>query len=345
MKNSSNPSEAPAENGAMFFWLLCVYGFVFAMVVIGAITRLTESGLSMVEWRPLIGTFPPMSEAEWRRVFDLYKETPEFQKKNFWMEISDFKTIFFWEWFHRFWGRVIGIVYAVPLIYFWVSGKIPKGFKPALLILLALGASQAVMGWWMVESGLVDRPDVSHYRLAAHLFLAFIIMGALLWVAQDIRGMARLDQPALYKAGWAVMGILSLTILWGAFTAGLNAGLIYNDSFPLMDGQFIPPDFNQITPAWLNVFETPSAIQFMHRWLATATLLAVLAWWGMASYKGQTHNALHALVFFTFFQYALGIGTLMSNVEINHAAAHQAFAVILFSLVVMSIRSYAPARS
>ena len=198
-------------------WLFGVAGLVFAMMIIGAITRLTESGLSMVEWRPLIGTLPPMSEAEWTRVFNLYKETPEFQHKNFWMSEQDFRTIFFWEWFHRLWGRLIGLAYAVPFFIFLAKGWIPKGFKLPLTGLLILGSMQGVMGWYMVQSGLIDMPAVSHYRLAAHLSLAFLIFCLLIWAGLSVKRHNRWPSMPLYYHGLLTLLVLSVTIVWGAF--------------------------------------------------------------------------------------------------------------------------------
>ena len=222
-------------------WLFFTAFMVFSMAIIGAITRLTESGLSMVEWRPLIGALPPLSEAEWQRVFDLYRETPEYQKKNFGMDIDEFKTIFFWEWFHRLWGRMIGVVYALPLFYFWLRKQIPDGYKLKLFLGLILGGMQGVMGWYMVESGLIDRPSVSHFRLAAHLSLAFIIFGYLLWVAFDLREIRASEKTTfcLRRHGWTSLVLLAITIIWGAYVAGLDAGMVYN-TWPLMGTQLIP---------------------------------------------------------------------------------------------------------
>lgn len=307
------------------------------MVVIGAITRLTESGLSMVEWRPLIGALPPMSTAEWERVFELYQQTPEYQKKNFWMGMEDFKTIFFWEWLHRFWGRLIGLVYALPLVYFWARGMIPAGYKKPLMALLLLGAAQGLMGWYMVQSGLVDVPAVSHYRLAAHLGLAFLIFALLVWVGLGMlqnRG-SQIRNAALRFHFLAMLGLYVLTVFWGAYVAGLDAGLVYNESFPLMGGQVIPPDINQYSPFWVNFLETHSGVQFVHRWLGMALAVMVLAYGFCAMRAGVRLGTVPALVAMVLVQAGLGIATLLSQVWLPLATLHQAGALFFLFLLVM----------
>ncbi|MFP4312965.1 MAG: COX15/CtaA family protein [Alphaproteobacteria bacterium] len=317
-------------------WLFFVAVAVFAMIVIGAITRLTESGLSMVEWRPLIGTLPPLNDAEWQRVFELYQQTPEFQKKNFWMDLEDFKRIFFWEWFHRFWGRLIGIFYGLPYIYFLVRGKIPAGYHWPLFGLLILGGLQGLMGWYMVQSGLIDRPSVSHYRLAAHLSLAFLILALLIYTANSIRQTPRGPNSRLYTYCWAALGILTITIFWGAYVAGLDAGLIYNE-FPFMGGALIPPEMWQLSPFWVNFFENIPAVQFTHRWLGIASGIALVfvSFMGAKQKAGWPFHALGALV---LLQIGLGIATLLSGVWLPLATLHQAVAALL--VVTMSLCLY-----
>lgn len=325
-------------------WLYTTAAFVFAMVIIGAITRLTESGLSMVEWRPLIGTLPPLSEAEWQRVFDLYRETPEYQKEHFWMDIDDFKYIFFWEWFHRFMGRVIGLVYALPLIWFWIKGQIPPGYKWKLAGLFILGAVQGVLGWYMVKSGLVDIPSVSHYRLAAHLALAFLLFALLIWLAMNLSRPAKVYSPssALYTHGWLVLGAVILTIFWGAYVAGLDAGLVYTDSFPKMGGYWIPPDFWALSPGWINIFENHVAVQWTHRWLGMATALVVLSFWVHAFLKHRAYWDVHALGAMIVFQVGLGIATLLSQVWLPLAVLHQAGALMTLMFLVICLHRYSP---
>ncbi len=331
-----------ASSRPVILWLIATAGLVFLMVIVGAITRLTESGLSMVEWRPLIGALPPMTDTEWERVFSLYQETPEFQKKNFWMEIDQFKNIFFWEWFHRLLGRLIGLAYGVPLLFFWLRGIIPQGYKLPLFLMLLLGGAQGLMGWFMVESGLVDVPSVSHYRLAAHLSLAFLIFCLLIWLAMSIKNVTRKPNKALLAHSWVVLGSLVITIFWGAYTAGLDAGMVYNDSYPLMGGQFVPPDMWHYTPAWLNFFEHPSGVQFTHRWLAFITMFMVLSLLAHAQMKHHYMPVIYALGFMVFVQFGLGIITLLSGVNIILATMHQAGALILLMLLVMTIYQLKP---
>ena len=306
-------------------WLYLSAFMVFAMAVIGAITRLTESGLSMVEWRPLIGTLPPLSEAEWTRVFTLYQESPEYQKINIGMSLNEFKTIFFWEWFHRVWGRLIGVVYALPLIYFWVKNKIPKGYKPKLLIGLLLGGSQGLMGWYMVQSGLIDRPSVSHFRLAAHLSLAAIIFCYLLWLAFSLKNNpAEKTSFCLKRHGWIAFSLTFITLIWGAYVAGLNAGLLYN-TWPMMGGHWIPTELTSIS----SILFDPAAVQFFHRWIAIVTGLAVLTF----AIRIQSIS----LAGMVLLQIGLGISTLISQVWTPLAALHQAGAFILLALLIYNL--------
>ena len=319
-------------------WLFCCCGLVFLMVVVGAITRLTESGLSIVEWRPLIGAIPPLSDTEWQRVFDLYQQSPEFEKKNFWMEIDDFKRIFFWEWLHRLLGRLIGIAYALPLLWFWMRGKIPKGYKLKLLGIFVLGGLQGAMGWYMVKSGLVDQPNVSHYRLAMHLLLAFLIAGCMLWLALSIR---EKEKPAgnkfLFMHSRLVLYALLMAITWGAFTAGLDAGLVYNDSFPKMGGKWIPSEIWLLKPMSRNFLINEVGVQFAHRWLAIFTVLMVLGLWFHAHKKKFLFPALNALGIAVILQAGLGIATLFSLVWLPIAVLHQGMALIVFILLIASM--------
>ncbi len=317
---------------------------VFAMIVIGAITRLTESGLSIAEWKPLIGAIPPLDEAEWNRLFSLYQQTPEFQKKNFWMELPDFKTIFFWEWLHRLWGRLIGLVFTLPLVFFWMKRQISARLACKLLALLFLGALQGFMGWYMVQSGLVDLPAVSPFRLAAHLTLALLIYSFLLWFAMPGLSLPAHPQKALHIHGWCVMGFVVLTILWGAFTAGLDAGLVYNETFPQMGGQWVPPDFWKFSGLFENLLHNHPAVQFMHRWLALSTTGVTLSFWLHGAIKGHRFRALDCCMGMVFLQVALGITTLLSGVLIPVAVAHQGGAVMLLSVLVLCQYQTHPAR-
>jgi cytochrome c oxidase assembly protein subunit 15 len=319
-------------------WLILTAAMIFAMAVIGAITRLTESGLSMVEWRPLIGALPPLSEADWQTLFDEYRRTPEFQKVNAWMGLADFKSIFWWEYIHRLWGRLIGVVFAVPLVWFWWRGQLAGWLKPWLLGMLALGALQGAVGWWMVASGLVDDPHVSHFRLALHLGLAVAIYGLALMLVERLMPAPRFLAPAWLRcAGAALVAFAFLVILSGALVAGLDAGLVYN-TFPLMGGEWVPPEVRLAAdaPALLS---TPAAVQFVHRWLATLLAVTILAVWGLSQQEPLApaqRRPLGLLAAMALIQVGLGISTLLLVVPIGLAAAHQAGALVLFGLAVWS---------
>ncbi len=317
-------------------WLFACCALVFLMVTVGAITRLTESGLSIAEWKPLAGALPPLSHAEWERVFDLYKQTPEFQKKNAWMELADFQRIFFWEWLHRFLGRVIGIAYGLPLLWFWARKKIPQGYGLKLLVPFALGGAQGFMGWYMVQSGLVDRPAVSHFRLAAHLLLALVIYANMLWLALSLSKIKRAPSQALFLHGCAALVFLTAAVTWGAFTAGLDGGLIYNDSFPMMGAHWIPPE------AYESMISSPAGAQFAHRWLAVAALFMVLGLWLHGVLRKEAPPALHLLAAAILCQAGLGIATLFSGVNLHAAAMHQAGAVMALSLLVIALFQFRP---
>ena len=317
-------------------WLLLTAAMVFAMAVIGAITRLTESGLSMVEWRPLIGALPPLSDADWQRLFEEYRKTPEFQKLNSWMGLGDFKTIFWWEYVHRLWGRVIGLVFALPLVWFWAKGRLAPWLKPWLLLALALGALQGVVGWWMVTSGLVDDPHVSHFRLAAHLGLAVLVYGLVLGLAERLSPVPKLPTPAwLRGASVALAGFAFVVILSGALVAGLDAGLVYN-TFPMMGDSWIPDEV-RLAGDSATFFSSPAAVQFLHRWLAKALVAANLALWVFARREPLApaqRNPLDLLAAMAAVQVALGILTLLLQAPIALAVAHQAGALVLFGLAV-----------
>lgn len=317
----------------LIYWLAASCAMIFVMVLIGAITRLTESGLSIVEWRPLSGALPPLNEQEWQRVYGLYQQSPEFAQKHHWMAIEDFKRIFFWEWLHRLWGRLIGLVYALPFVWFLIRKAVPKPYVKRLFVLFVLGGMQGVLGWWMVMSGLVDHPEVSHFRLAAHLSLALLIFAALLWTVFDLRSgymlgtgqdRAAEDKPKMGHA-YGCVALLVMTIIWGAFVAGLDAGRIYN-TFPLMDGSFFPPDSDF---ALVHIVQGHSWVQFTHRWLAVLTGAAIL----VLAVREQAYP-LGAMV---FVQIGLGIGTLLSGVFLHIAVTHQAGAVILLGLLLYTV--------
>lgn len=329
----SAASSAPAPR-AVARWLLVVAAMVFLMVVVGGITRLTESGLSMVRWEPISGAVPPLTDRQWQAEFDAYKATPEYRKINRGMDLSGFKHIFFWEYLHRLIGRSIGLVFALPLLWFWWRRKIPQGYGPRLVGILALGGLQGAIGWWMVASGLVDRPDVSHLRLATHLVTALIIFSALIWTALDLLG--RDQRPA--RLGWtslALILVLAVQIVLGAFTAGLDAGYAFS-SWPKMGETWFPEGgWHEGWSIVRNAIDNPVVVQFIHRWFAWVAAAAVLAMAVRANRAGAK-GASHALATLVAIQIGLGIATLLSGVAIVVAVAHQAVAALLLGTMVLA---------
>lgn len=313
-------------------WLLLMCFMVLAMVVLGGATRLTHSGLSMANWSPATGWLPPMNEAAWAEMFALYKQTPEFQKINNWMTVEDFKEIFWLEFIHRVWGRLIGLMFLLPLLFFVIKGWVGRALVPRLVMLFVLGGLQGVMGWYMVKSGLVDRPDVSQYRLTAHLGLALLIHGLLLHAALDVMGSRnRTPAPvgqrrgALFLVFWVALVALS-----GGFVAGLDAGFAYN-TFPLMDAGLWPDDLFGQTPWWISAFEHIGTVQFNHRTLAELTFVLLVAFWIMAR---RSNGAVHWLLGAGIVQICLGIATLVMVVPLSLGVLHQAGALILFSVAI-----------
>ncbi|MGB3722475.1 MAG: COX15/CtaA family protein [Pacificimonas sp.] len=321
MISAPTASARPRQIAA---WLSAVAALVVLMVVVGGITRLTESGLSMVRWEPVTGILPPLSQEAWQAEFADYQASPEYRNKNAGMSLGEYKNIYFWEWAHRVLGRLIGLAFAVPLIWFWVRGRIPAGYKPRLVALLALGGLQGVIGWWMVTSGLADVAEVSHLRLAVHLNLAFFIIAALIWTAGDlIRGRAKLTGLAVI----AFAGLFIQTIL-GAFVAGMDAGHIYSE-WPMMGGQFFPAYPEWIQPAWRNVVDNPVVVQWTHRWWAFIAA-ALLVWLSVSAMKRGSRKTPIMLKLLLVVQILLGIMTLMSGVELWIAATHQGVAALIF---------------
>ncbi len=317
---------------AIGIWLLVLCTMVFVMLVIGGLTRLTHSGLSMVEWKPITGWLPPLSQAEWQLTFEKYQQYPEFQKLNSDMTVGEFKSIFWFEFIHRVWGRLIGVVFILPLIFFALKRWIDRPLVPQLAVIFLLGALQGGMGWYMVMSGLVDRPDVSQYRLTAHLCAAFLINGYMLWVALGLLLSTATAQNRLFRPAVWITCLAFVTVISGGFVAGLDAGFTYN-TFPLMDGDLVPAGYLDLQPAYMNLFENIAAVQFNHRLLAIATLLACLwLWWrGRGQYApGRAGAALNTMVVLVLGQVALGIATLLTVVAVPLAAAHQAVAMVLF---------------
>jgi cytochrome c oxidase assembly protein subunit 15 len=335
MESAPMNQTTPAQDRAVARWLLTCCALVFAMVVLGGVTRLTGSGLSMVDWKPVTGVLPPLSDDEWHRVFEMYQQTPEFIKKNSHMDVHDFKGIFWLEFLHRLLGRMIGIVFFVPFVIFLARGYIARTEWAKYLAMFVLGGLQGVLGWFMVKSGLVDNPAVSQYRLTAHLVAAFIIYAFMFWVALSLLYPARdsARHPWFGKTlGLTVM--ISITIVSGGFVAGLKAGKVYN-TFPMMGDHWMPPGMFAIEPWWRNFFDNIATVQFDHRILAIATFLLVVTYWWRArsaDLEPRLRKAVNALLHTGVLQVALGITTLLLVVPIPLAAAHQAVAMLLFTV-------------
>ncbi len=313
-------------------WLYFVAILVFAMVIVGGATRLTDSGLSITEWKPLLGAIPPLTEADWLAAFDRYRQIPEYTQINKGMSLGQFQYIYWWEWSHRFLGRFIGIAFAVPALFFWLTGRLEKSLRGKTLLLFVLGGLQGALGWYMVKSGLVNRVDVSQYRLAAHLTLAVTIFAAILWIAYGIGHKTR--RPLSVPFGPATLIIIALIFLQvalGGFVAGLDAGLGYN-TWPLMDGAIIPDGLGVMSPWWKNLFENTLTVQFNHRIVAyvIVAFIFIHAARQMTGHCRAGTSAL-ALLVVVLAQLALGIATLLYLVPINMALAHQGGALILLA--------------
>ena len=319
---SRPPRPQPCPR-ALAAWLLAIAGLVLVMVVVGGITRLTESGLSIVRWEPVSGAVPPLSEADWRAQFEAYRASPQYRESGATMTLADFKAIYFWEYVHRLLGRLIALAFALPLLWFWWRRAIPAGYGWKLGGLLALGALQGAVGWWMVASGLVDVPEVSHVRLAVHLLTALLIFAALVWVALDLRrGGARLPLLAI----WA-LSLLFLQFLFGAYVAGLEAGYAFS-SWPLMGDELFPDETPMLEPALRNLVDNPVVVQFVHRWLAWI-VAAVALWLAAAAWAKGWRTEAAALAGAVAIQLLLGILTILSGVRLEIAVAHQGMAVLL----------------
>jgi cytochrome c oxidase assembly protein subunit 15 len=316
-------------------WLLLCCALVFCMVVIGGVTRLTHSGLSMVEWQPLVGTIPPLDQQQWQDLFNQYQATPEYQKINRGMSLDEFKGIFWWEYFHRLLGRAIGLVFFVPLAWFLMRGKISGMLALKLGGIFLLGALQGAIGWYMVKSGLVEDPRVSQFRLTAHLGMALLILAAMLWTALNLlipHTDAHDATPRrLGHFAGALAALIFVMALSGGFVAGIRAGFAYN-TFPLMNGHLVPPGLFTLDPWWSNLFSNMATVQFNHRMIAWLLVVLVLAFWIAArrvAMAPRKRLATHALLGLLLVQVALGISTLLLGVPIPLAAAHQAGAVLL----------------
>ncbi len=335
---------ATATPAAVRIWLLVVAALVFAMIVVGGATRLTGSGLSITEWQPIVGTIPPLNEEQWEEAFAKYREIPQYQIINRGMSLHEFKSIFWWEWGHRFLGRFIGVAFLVPFAWFLWRGAISRPLLPRLLFLFALGGFQGALGWYMVMSGLVDRTEVSQYRLAAHLAVAVAIFGYALWLALD-RGYGapatRTRGTGLSASAAALVGLVFVQIVAGALVAGLNAGQGYN-TWPLMMGHLVPPGLLAMEPAWVNVFENALAVQFTHRmiaYLVVAFALGHAAFALVRDHAAQVRTTAVVVATASLAQAGLGIWTLLVQVPIDLALFHQAGAVILIGLALVHLHA------
>ena len=328
--------------GAIRRWLMVLFALVMIMIAVGGLTRLTDSGLSITEWRPLTGAVPPMTEAHWLEEFEKYKQIPEFQIQNQWMQLEDFKVIYWWEWGHRQLGRVIGLVWFLGFMWFWLRRQIPTGWTRRLLFVGALGGLQGAVGWWMVSSGLRGSMlDVASYRLATHLGLAFVILGFLAWYMfllgrseRDLMQARRLKEAKLFGLSTGWLHFTFLQIILGALVAGIDAGRSYTD-WPLMGGQVFPPDAFILTPLWSNFFENPGLVQFVHRCSGYVLLaFGVVVWLrGRRSANRATQSAFHWAFGALVAQVVLGIVTVMTAAPWEIAIAHQILAVAVFVLI------------
>ena len=326
------------------FWLYSIAFLVFLMVVVGGITRLTDSGLSITEWKPIHGAIPPLSVEEWQEEFVKYQQIPEYERVNKGMTLEEFKTIFWWEWGHRQLGRFIGVAFFVPMLYFWLSGRVTSSLKPRLLVLLGLGGLQGAVGWWMVASGLVERVDVSQYRLATHLILASIIFFALLWVARGYRTGQKMRECVSADRHVWLMGLLTLCIFvqifLGALVAGTHAGLIFN-TWPLMDGGIIPERIYDGSSVWHSIFEDHATIQFNHRMMAYLVVaICFLLWFRIRRdpFKGDMAFPANLLAGLIGFQVVIGIATLLFAVPFSLALLHQAGAMLVLAAATLMMR-------
>jgi len=334
---TEHPHGRSADARAVATWLLVCCALLFAMVVVGGVTRLTHSGLSITEWQPIVGTLPPLSDAQWAEAFGKYQATPEYSQVNRGMSLEAFKGIFWWEYFHRLLGRAIGAAFLLPLLWFIARRRIPPGLAPKLIGIFLLGGLQGAMGWYMVQSGLIDDPRVSHFRLTAHLGLAFVIFAAMFWTALSLLDPAPAsdaDARPLRRYACALVALVFVMALSGGLVAGIRAGFAYN-TFPLMNGHVVPPEILMIDPWYLNFFNNMATVQFDHRLLAWAlALLVPVFWWRVRATAVVSRRArIGAGLLFAMLavQVTLGICTLLLVVPLPLAAAHQAGALLLFA--------------
>jgi cytochrome c oxidase assembly protein subunit 15 len=335
--------KANNHYGAIRAWLIVVALMVIAMVVVGGATRLTNSGLSITEWKPVTGAIPPMSEAQWGAEFEKYKLIPQYAKLNLGMSLDDFKFIYWWEWSHRLLGRLIGFVFFVPMLLFWLRGWLTPKLAWKLAGLLVLGGSQGLLGWWMVASGLEDRTEVSQYRLAMHMTLACVIFAAIVWVAASLTD--RRDSGTLPTTAKAIAALLVplvlVQIFMGGLVAGLRAGLSYN-TWPLMDGHFIPQASNLyiMAPSWVNHFENALTVQFQHRMVAYLIVVLALsqALLAIRHGSGAARGRAALIAAIALGQAAIGVMTLLLAVPLWSAILHQLGGIVLLAAATVHVQ-------
>lgn len=333
------------DNRKVFYWLLVGCLLIFIMVIVGGITRLTHSGLSISNYKLISGTIPPLNEVEWQRAFELYKQYPEYEKLNYDFRLQDFKDIFFWEWLHRVIGRFIGVVFIIPFLYFLLRKQLSRSTIKKCIILLCLGGFQGFLGWYMVKSGLIDRPDVSHYRLAIHLTAAFVAFAYTLWVALDIWYPIKKEIQKKFRDLIRLgLTLLLLQIIWGAFVAGLDAGWIHNH-WPLMnDGKWIHETVTiEQYPVWKNFVEGKSGVQFVHRYLAYIVVAIIVVIWFKARKMTLTatqKNGVNILVGLVLLQFVLGIFTLILQVPVWLGVMHQVAAFFLVATMTFTLHRF-----
>ena len=340
-----SPDAVRPAKRAVAVWLLVCALLVAAMVVVGGITRLTHSGLSIVEWQPIVGTVPPLSESDWVGTFEKYQQTPEYKLVNRGMSLDEFKGIFWWEYSHRLLGRLIGFAFLLPLAWFWWRGEIDRPLAWKLVGVFALGGLQGAMGWFMVKSGLVADPRVSHLRLTAHLGIAFLVIGVMLWIALDVlfprRGVMVRDGVRPARLAAAVSALVFLQVLAGGLVAGIRAGKAYN-TFPLMNGHLVPPETMMLDPWWLNFFNNMATVQLDHRALAWLLLFLVPWLWlrvQRSPVSAWARKGAHLLLALLVVQFALGVATLLGAVPIALAAAHQGVATLVFAAALFTLHA------
>ncbi len=346
---NTNSNLHPGYDKQVAIWLIVIAGIIFCMIILGGVTRLTHSGLSMVDWNPIMGIIPPINDADWLRAFARYQEFPEYQKINQGMSVEQFKSIFYFEYFHRILGRLIGILFLIPFLYFWFRSFIRKSLLPQMAIMFFLGGCQGLLGWYMVKSGLINDPHVSQYRLTAHLISAVIIYCYILWVAFGLlttNTERTTDQHSqkLFSISKILTLLIILMIITGGLVAGTRAGFVYN-TFPLMNGKLIPDAMYTLHPLWLNWLENVTAIQFNHRVFAYG-LLFLISSYCFAVYKyGTTARSRHAailLLILLIAQVCLGVATILLHVPVLIASCHQGGAILLLTTILFITRELKP---